>query len=34
MEKTIIKFGGIEIKKRKFHHYERPMSIKMLILMK
>ena len=28
MEKAIIKFGGIEIKKQKFHQYKRPISIK------
>ena len=27
MEKTIIKFGDIEIKKQKFHQNERPISI-------
>ena len=28
MEKTIIKFGDIEIEKLKFHQYKRPISIK------
>ena len=28
MEKTIIKFGNIEIKKQKFHQHKRPISIK------
>ena len=28
MEKTIIKFGYIEIKKQKFHQHKRPISIK------
>ena len=28
MEKTIIKFGDIEIKKQKFHQHKRPISIK------
>ena len=28
MEKTIVKFGDIEIKKQKFHQYKRPISIK------
>ena len=28
MERTIIKFGDIEIKKQKFHKYKRPISIK------
>ena len=28
MEKTLIKFGGIEIEKQKFHQYKRPISIK------
>ena len=28
MEKTIIKFGDIEIKKQKLHQHERPISIK------
>ena len=27
MEKTIIKFGDIKIKKQKFHQYKRPTSI-------
>ena len=28
MEKAIIKFGYIEIKKQKFHQHKRPISIK------
>ena len=28
MEKTIMKFGDIEIKKQKFHQHKRPISIK------
>ena len=28
IEKTIIKFGDIEIKKQKFHQHKRPISIK------
>ena len=28
MEKTIIKFGDIEIEKQKFHQSKRPISIK------
>ena len=28
MEKTIIKFGDIEIGKQKFHQHKRPISIK------
>ena len=28
MEKTIIKFGDIEIEKQKFHQHKRPISIK------
>ena len=28
MEKTVIKFGYIEIKKQKFHQHKRPISIK------
>ena len=28
MEKTIIKFGYIEITKQKFHQHQRPISIK------
>ena len=28
MEKTILKFGDIEIKKQKFHQHKRPVSIK------
>ena len=28
MEKTIIKFGDIEIQKQKFHQYKGPISIK------
>ena len=28
MEKTIIKFVDIEIRKQKFHQHERPISIK------
>ena len=28
MEKIVIKFGGIEIKKQKFHQVKRPISIK------
>ena len=28
MEKTVIKFGDIEIEKYKFHQYKRPVSIK------
>ena len=28
MEKTVIKFGNIEIQKRKFHQHKRPISIK------
>ena len=28
MEKTITKFGNIEIKKQKFHQYKRPTLIK------
>ena len=28
MHKTVIKFGDIEIKKQKFHHHKRPISIK------
>ena len=28
MEKTIIKFGDIEIKKQTFHQHKRPISIK------
>ena len=28
MEKTIIKFGDIEIEKQKFHQYKRPVSTK------
>ena len=27
MEKTIIKFGNIEIRKQKFHQHKRPISI-------
>ena len=30
MEKTIIKFGDIEIEKQKFHQHKRPISIKNL----
>ena len=28
MDKTNIKFGDIEIEKRKFHQHKRPISIK------
>ena len=28
MEKTITKFGDIEIQKQKFHQYKGPISIK------
>ena len=28
MEKAIIKFGDIEIKKQKFHQHKRPISLK------
>ena len=28
MEKTVIKFGNIEIQKRKFNQHKRPISIK------
>ena len=28
MEKTITKFGDIEIEKQKFHEYKKPISIK------
>ena len=28
MEKTIIKFGDIEIEKQKFHQHEGPISMK------
>ena len=28
MEKTIIKFGDIEIKKQNFHQHKKPISIK------
>ena len=28
IEKTIIKFGDIEIQKQKFHQYKGPISIK------
>ena len=28
MEKTIMKFGDIEIKKQKFHQHKRPIPIK------
>ena len=28
MEKTIIKFGDIEIEKQKFHQHKKPISIK------
>ena len=28
MEKTIIKFGDIEIRKQRFHQYKRPISAK------
>ena len=28
MEKTIIKFGDIEIERQKFYQYKRPISIK------
>ena len=28
MEKTVIKFGNIEIQKQKFDHHKRPISIK------
>ena len=28
MEKTVIKFGDIGIKKQKFHQYGKPISIK------
>ena len=28
MEKTMIKFGDIEIEKQKFHQHKRPTSIK------
>ena len=28
LEKTIIKFGDIEIEKQKFHQHKRPISIK------
>ena len=28
MGKTIIKFGDIEIKNKKFHEHKRPISIK------
>ena len=28
MEKTIIKFSDIEIKKQQFHQHKRPISIK------
>ena len=28
MEKTIIKFGGIKIKKQNFHQYKRPNKVK------
>ena len=30
MVKTIIKFGGIEIEKQKFHQYKRPILIKII----
>ena len=28
MKKTISKFGGIKIKKQRFHKYKRPISMK------
>ena len=28
MEKTVIKFGDIEIEKQKFHQHKRPISMK------
>ena len=34
MEKTIIKFGGIETQKQKFHQYKGPILIKIQMLMK
>ena len=30
MEKTIIKFGDIEIEKQKFYQHKRPISIKVI----
>ena len=30
MEKTIIRFGDIEIEKQKFHQHKRPISIKIV----
>ena len=32
MEKTFIKFGGMEIEKQKFHQHKRPVSIQILII--
>ena len=34
IEKTIVKFGGIEIEKPKFYEYKRPISIKNIDLNK
>ena len=34
MEKTIIKFGDIEIEKQKFHQHKTPISIKTIVLTK
>ena len=33
MEKTIIKFEDIEIKKEKFHQHKRPISIKKIYIL-
>ena len=34
MEKIIIKFGDIEIKKQRFHQHERPISLKNIAINK
>ena len=34
MEKIIIKFGDIEIRKQRFHQYERPISAKSIDIKK
>ena len=33
MEKTIIKFGDIEIQKQKFHQHKGPISTKLFLLL-
>ena len=34
MEETIIKCGGTEIQKQKFHYYKRPISKKYIDIIK